>query len=337
MILGVQKQRFEWMDALRGIAMLLVVVLHSGLALNYYADSYPRVIEIFNLALQPFRMPMLMFLSGMLLNFSLSKPAGVYFDGKARKILWPYAVWTLIALAAQGDLTGYTVARAVYDPVETHLWYLWFLLIFYTVAWIIRPVPFWIPALIALAASHFLTADFRLEKMAFLFAFFVLGKIYSDHASRLSGYNRPSVLVGVFVIGAIASGFSVAHWKVLYEPLYFIPVVCGLFLALCIAPRIPQSRLRDGLTYLGRESIVLYVVHLIAIKSAGTLLSQHGVVNPWLLFPALLVIGVGTSIGFMMMRHRFKPIGWLFEFPSRHRVTIRASGRAPSRGPKALD
>lgn len=314
---GVQAQRFVWMDTLRGIAMLLVVVLHAGLALNYYADYYPRVIEVFNLALQPFRMPMLMFLSGMLLNLSLSKSAPVYFGGKARKLLWPYVVWTLIALTAQGDLSGYTAVRAFYDPVETHLWYLWFLLIFYTLAWILRPIPFWIPALVALASSHFLTEDFRLEKMAFLFAFFMLGKVYSDHGKRLSGLNRPVILAIALVIGAIASGFSIFHWKVLYEPVYVIPVVCGLFLALCLAPCMPQCWIRERLAYLGRESLVLYVVHLIAIKSAGTLLGNRGVDNPWMLFPMLLVVGVGTSVGFMVLRHRFRLIGWLFEFPGR--------------------
>lgn len=275
------------MDTLRGIAMLLVVVLHAGLALNYYADSYPRVIEIFNLAFQPFRMPTLMFLSGMLLNKSLSKPAPTYFEGKGRKLLWPYLVWTAIALTAQGDISAYTLGRAVYNPVETHLWYLWFLLIFYTIAFVIKPIPFWIPGLIALAASQFLTEDFRLEKMAFLFAFFMFGKVYSEHADKLSRFNRPLILVAVFAVGAIASGFNIAHWKVLYEPAYVVPpVVCGLFLAICLVPRIPASKARSALQYLGRNSLILYVVHLIAIKSAGTVLGNHGLTNPWSCSPS---------------------------------------------------
>ncbi|AWN04146.1 acyltransferase [Gordonia phage Petra] len=314
-----KSQRFEWMDTLRGIAMLLVVVLHAGLALNYYADSYPRVIEIFNLAFQPFRMPTLMFLSGMLLNKSLSKPAPTYFEGKGRKLLWPYLVWTAIALTAQGDISAYTLGRAVYNPVETHLWYLWFLLIFYTIAFVIKPIPFWIPGLIALAASQFLTEDFRLEKMAFLFAFFMFGKVYSEHADKLSRFNRPLILVAVFAVGAIASGFNIAHWKVLYEPAYVVPVVCGLFLAICLVPRIPASKARSALQYLGRNSLILYVVHLIAIKSAGTVLGNHGLTNPWVLFPVLLAIGIGTSVVFMLLRDQFTAVGWLFELPSRKR------------------
>ncbi len=231
-------------------------------------------------------MPTLMFLSGMLLNKSLSKPAPTYFEGKGRKLLWPYLVWTAIALTAQGDISAYTLGRAVYNPVETHLWYLWFLLIFYTIAFVIKPIPFWIPGLIALAASQFLTEDFRLEKMAFLFAFFMFGKVYSEHADKLSRFNRPLILVAVFAVGAIASGFNIAHWKVLYEPAYVVPpVVCGLFLAICLVPRIPASKARSALQYLGRNSLILYVVHLIAIKSAGTVLGNHGLTNPWVLFP----------------------------------------------------
>ncbi|WP_275425838.1 acyltransferase family protein [Gordonia terrae] len=305
------------MDTLRGIAMLLVVVLHAGLALHYYADSYPRIIEIFNLAFQPFRMPTLMFLSGMLLTRSLSKNAPVYFAGKGRKLLWPYLVWTVIILAVQGDIDGHTLSRALYDPVETHLWYLWFLLIFYTIAWLIKPIPFWIPGLIALAVSQFIIDELRLPKMAFLFAFFMFGKVYSDHAERLSVFNRGRYLVPVFAIGAIASGFSIAHWEVLYEPTYVLPVACGLFLAICLVPRIPRSRTRECLEYLGRNSLILYIVHLVAIKSVGTVLGGHGMTNPWLLFPVLLAVGVGTSVAFMLLRDRFRAVGWLFELPSR--------------------
>lgn len=84
--------------------MLLVVLFHAGTGVAYFGDFYPRGIDVFNQVVEPYRMPALMFLSGMLLHRSLSKSASLYFGGKARKIAWPYVLWSLIGLMLAGDV-----------------------------------------------------------------------------------------------------------------------------------------------------------------------------------------------------------------------------------------
>lgn len=303
--------------------MVLVVLLHAGLALDFYAVSYPEPIRIFNDVFEPYRMPTLMFLSGLLLSKSLSKPRGVYFSGKARKIAWPYAVWTVIALGLQGDLSLYGLGRAVYNPLETHLWYLWFLLIFYTAARLLRnrsEVVVGSVAAASLILSAIAPADFRLDKMTFLFSFFLLGHLYSQSELLQRWSRRPLVLGTAAVLAVAASAVNVANIEVLYEPAFAVCVAGAIILAMWLVPKTPANRARAAIDYLGKRSIVLYIVHLLAIKVVGTLLGGVGFVNPWLLFPVLVVVGIGSSVVLMALADRFTVVQWLFEWrPSRSR------------------
>lgn len=320
--------RHTWMDALRGIAMALVVLLHAGLALEYYATAYPEPIRIFNDIFEPYRMPTLMFLSGMLLSKSLSKPALRYFDGKVRKVVWPYLVWSVIALALQGDLSLYAMGRAVYNPLETHLWYLWFLIIFYAVAWLIRRVPPVIPALLALGLSVFAPSDFRLDRMTFLFAFFMLGHAFSLHATRLQKITQKPYVIAISAALAIsASALNVADITVLYEPVFAVAVLGAIILAMWLVPMIPTGWVLTALTYIGERSVILYIVHLLAIKVAGTVLQRLGLENPWLLFPILVAVGIGSGLFLMILTDRIRAANILFEWPV-FRTRVRAASQA---------
>ena len=76
--------RIQWMDVLRGIAVLLVVVLH-GADIPYLNGNGVEEWAQVNRYLEPFRMPLLMFLSGILLPRSLAKPLRLYAWGRVRR------------------------------------------------------------------------------------------------------------------------------------------------------------------------------------------------------------------------------------------------------------
>lgn len=309
------------MDALRGIAMLLVVLFHAGTGVAYFGDFYPRGIEVFNEIVEPYRMPALMFLSGMLLHKSLSKSAGVYFGGKARKVGWPYLVWSVIGLVLAGDVTAAYMAQIAYNPAETHLWYLWFLLIFYAIAWLLKRVPAWIPAVVALVVSHFLPEAFRMEKGAFLFAFFMLGHWYSQHRPAVDAWlRRPLMWVPTVALAGAASWLNVVGVKVVYEPIFVLGVLSAIALASHLVPHIPAGRVLTALEYLGRNSIVLYILHLFAIRTAGTLLVMVGVTNPYVQFPLFVLVGLASGLVMMWILRHWRPTNVLFEWPKRRKV-----------------
>nr|WP_181062867.1 acyltransferase family protein [Pseudoclavibacter sp. RFBI5] len=314
--------RESWMDAMRGIAMLLVVLFHAGTGVAYFGDFYPRGIDVFNQVVEPYRMPALMFLSGMLLHRSLSKSASLYFGGKARKIAWPYVLWSLIGLMLAGDVTFAYIAQIAYNPAETHLWYLWFLLIFYVIAWLLKSMPAWIPALLALVVSHFLPEAFRMEKGAFLFAFFMLGHWYAQYRSVVDVWmRRPFVWIIAVASAATSSWFNVVGFKVVYEPIFVLGVIGSIYLAMRLVPLIPAGKPRQFLEYLGVNSIVLYIVHLFAIRVAGTLLAMVDVTDPYVQYPIFVIFGLGSGMLLMRIITRQPWLNGLFVWPFSRRVS----------------
>ena len=94
--------RMQWMDLLRGLAVLLVVVLHAASHGGAEVEGWTLV----NRHLTPFRMPLLMFLSGMLLHRSLAKPLPVYLWGKVAALPRNGAAAFLRGTSAAASGTG---------------------------------------------------------------------------------------------------------------------------------------------------------------------------------------------------------------------------------------
>src|SRR5690606_3028309 len=59
-------RRITWMDVLRGLAILLVILHHTTQIVAYRVDEVPEFFAFISAFFAPYRMPMLMFLSGLL-------------------------------------------------------------------------------------------------------------------------------------------------------------------------------------------------------------------------------------------------------------------------------
>ena len=97
--------RERWMDLLRGMSIVLVVIFHSGKMLARVDLVAPAWISDLTRLFALYRMPTLMFLSGLLLPPSLLKGWRRYFSGKARNVAWPLMIWSgVYAIVFSRDL-----------------------------------------------------------------------------------------------------------------------------------------------------------------------------------------------------------------------------------------
>lgn len=332
MAMGKASARILWMDALRGWMILLVVFVHAAGRVRRYAPEALGYIEHFNLFWEPFRMPMLMMLSGMLLARSLTKARSYYVVGKIRQLLWPYFIWSIVFIV----LLYATGAGANTEPLwaqllgiasgtTTYLWFLSFLFVFYMLSLVItaRVREFLIPvALLMTIPLMWIEGGYQWRKFLFLLAFFWLGDLITRRdVLRSSLLTNSAVLILGTVLAVGAGMASVLGLTPRYSPVTVIGVVGGAVCLIVLARCLSGSRVEATLAAVGRNTIVYYTSHYVIIAVAYFVLNRMLSFNhPDVLFWMLTVCALAGGWVLVHLR-RFAPADMLFVMPWRQKAT----------------
>ena len=326
--LGAAPRRDRSLDIIRGVAVLLVVVFHAG-TMTRATIRLPDWFVDFNAVASPLRIPTLVFLSGLLVTPSLRKGTRRFFSGKLRMIAWPYLVWSvlmLVLLAGTASIThnGYSVAdvgRIIYDPIA-HLWFLYYLLFFYGIAWLLRGVaadaaPL---AFAGVSTAAWLTGHEDLQVFFFLAAFFMAGAVVSRREGLLDrlASSRLTQALGLCSLGAVIY-IGLHYGDVRYLPPLMPLILPVVFLALA-ATRKLLRRWRGGpLPWMGVNSIIFYVVHYPAMIVVSNV-AQLFTLDATLLLSAVLLSGPVAGAVVALWVNKDARGRWLFEFaPARAR------------------
>lgn len=305
--------RMEWMDLLRGLAVLLVVAWHAvSIPEQFGGKETSDALQSFNAAVAPFRIPTLLVLSGLLLERSLSKGPRRYVVGKVRHIVWPYALWFVLIMGSIDSLVALT------NPTNWLsggiLWYLAVLIVCYAVA-MLRPR--WLPWELFVLAPLVLLWALEPEsgvpqRLRWFGAFFFLGAALRPHLDtlqrRLPAWGG-ALLGPVVVLGGVAAA---ERFVISQRPAYFVVSVLGILFALWLAPRIPSSAVTRLLQWYGRNSIVVYVGHALAVYLTYRVLAAIGAGESGIVVPVLAIAGVGVPTLLILARRR---LDLLFVFP----------------------
>ena len=303
-------ERVVWMDGVRGTFILFVMIWHGTAVANWTGAPTPAWFESFNAALAPLRIPVLVFLSGMLLGRSFEKPAGPFVFGKFALLFWPCLIWSWLYLFVRGTYAPERLVSTIWLP-ETYLWYLHTLFLFYLAVLPIRRLRISFPA--AALFGFVLSAAFDwhayIDRALFLFPFFLMG-----HETIERGWHRtiPSWLVVLGAGATVAGGWlAISGHLVRYQPAYaWIPA--GFLLVLIhFAPRIPAQLWPAPVVSIGANSIIYYVSHMAAQLAATHGLKLLGVTGFWPMFAIPFLVALAVAAGLQKLRTRH----WLAALP----------------------
>ncbi|MEJ6554197.1 acyltransferase [Microbacterium esteraromaticum] len=311
-------RRIGWMDLLRGLSILLVILHHSTQIVTYRIGEVPGFFEFLSAFFAPFRMPMLMFLSGLLVAGSLHAPAGKYVWGKVRRIVWPIIVWTFI----------YTASQLVADPGlkhmpwepgfwDTYLWFMQFIFAYYIIALLLRWVPAWVMVAVPFVAMFLIPAELELlQRFFYLMPFFFLGAFIEKHwdqYARLLSVRLAAVLAVIPIGVALYSGFVDPLW---YEPLSALPAMLGILILVRLTAAAPEAAWLAPVRFVGQYSLIYYVAHYPVFAALGLLAAKAGITNPGLGLVIIFTVTVAIATGFALIGRRM-PVSLLFELPRR--------------------
>lgn len=237
--------RDKSLDALRGLAIVLVVAGHAILAGVSVNQGGPGLVSIgptvwvpiatskdllLNL-LYSFHMPLFAFVSGLLLWPPRDSPLGKWIALRARRLLVPYFAWFLIAYlltggATQAGLRGLGAALFGAAIGRGGLWYLYVLFISSVVIESLartRAGRWLVPASVVALAALVLAlppVDFLyLGQLVEIYPFVVLGWMIAPHRGKLAERRR-ALLMGAPVVFAATFYLQYPHWLLELSPIW---------------------------------------------------------------------------------------------------------------------
>lgn len=308
--------RVLWMDIVRGMAILAVILLHSVTMAEKYGFTPSALWKNLNETLSLFRMPILIFLSGMLLPRSLSKDSSAYFTGKFTGILWPFIIWsTFYGLAVDIHFRSLADLEKLYTG-GSHLWFLLFIFIYYLAA---KPLQDFNPLLIAVVALTFSIASpdgtKYSERLLYLMSLFFLGAYASIHMPALLKLLASRWIWVMAPIVAVTAA-ATAMYELRFGPNYIVLSLVGAMFISAMAIRAEQTIISSILIWIGQRSIIFYVSHAVFMTLTLKALRYYEVQN----YATVAIFAISSALlggwTLAVLKDFCKPVSWLFSFPN---------------------
>lgn len=304
--------RHRWMDLVRGSAILLVVILHATLLIERVGhEPWPPLVAFSDL-FAPFRMPLLMSLSGLLLEQSLRKGWLRHLEGKLLKIAYPYLLWSMVFY-----LTMYT------GPDDHTLWigasYLWFmlfLLLYHVIAIATFKVSPLAIAVGALVLSAFMPDGSKYyERFFYLMGLFFLGQYAARTPGLLDRMTTSRWALAAAPIALALALLTPDAEAVRYKAELILPTLAGIIIFIWVAKRIAGTPWSWPLEYIGGHSLIFYTIHVPLIYFVMLWCLRQGIQSVVMIsLTALLVtLTVGALASALARKNRFAAL--LFELP----------------------
>ncbi|AGB83198.1 putative membrane protein [Serratia sp. FGI94] len=293
------KNEITWINTLKGICIILVVLHHSIIttlpsALEHLTAGHlsASLWIKFNFFISPLRMPAFFFVSGLLAANAINKNWPKVFTKRFGNLIYLYLVWAIIQWffisLIIAPLIGIKVSSAensayadnVIDFAKliitgkTSLWYLYALAGYFILAKLLRKVKYpliVISAIVSYAASLGIFPGWGLTSICQNGVYFVAGAFFSAELIRVCEMKKSNMLLwGILLIAGIIN-IKMGVMKNIFTCLLAI-------IALIIICRELNKKINlSWINWLGKNTLQIYVIHRIFIEAISGLVLTAGV------------------------------------------------------------
>ncbi len=270
------RERLDWVDAARGVALTAVVLHHVVQYVTSNGERAAHLLREADVVLDGFRMPTLVALSGMLAAGVSTWPWEQVWRRRVAPLLLIYGIWAVIGTVATAAVTeNVSVADAVTRiPLgalrpDGWTWYLAALAIYIALARALRSVP--TAPLVVASAAVFLVAVWTWPShlpgsldwwwyVAEHWVFFVCAQrwalAYRREAERATTRRALLALAVFAVVGTAAAVFDLVEVPLVLGAL----ALCGTWVSLACAGAWGGALALGWARAIGRHSLGVYVI-----------------------------------------------------------------------------
>jgi uncharacterized membrane protein YcfT len=322
-------KRLDWVDTAKGIAICLVAIAHSvqwttltGLAPDWW--------NTLNLLLVPFRMPLFFLAAGLFAGQIIKRSWPELWRTRLSLLVWCLLLWTVIRFVYFTLIPNPTgmdetnLVELALSPVRPSngLWFLYALALFFVILKLLRNRVDYRIQLVGAAVisvlffARFDTGNIAWNGMGRYFLFFVFGCYCRELVMRF--VERRHLPTGIVLGVAFVALCYLAFTAESDLPGITGTLVIGSFFALgsgiIIARFLTRFRWMAWLSYVGRNTLPVYVAHVLLVSTFTSLLlllPEGGAVQRLAPVIPVLVAGgaVAASLGLWVLVRRVPVLG----------------------------
>ena len=302
----VSKPRVNWVDAVKGFTILLVVLQHTTYGVADAMADFPGAFYAICKWAEPFRMPLFFLVAGLFAQKALKAPLRSFLDGKIIHFAYFYVLWTVIQIGLKIALPGgdhqvslNDLPLAVIEPFGI-LWFIYCLALFFGVMRLARAVPpvFVYSVALALFFIRPHTGWMIPDEFAHRFVFFVSGVYLAQHVFTLAtwatDHMRAALALSLTAYAAIAA--LVWQGLVAAPAVEIIASYAGAAATIMVIALLSARGLTKPLAYTGSRSLSIYLAFFIPMALSRVILIKLGLENADLVTALVYVTAVAGSL-----------------------------------------
>ncbi|WP_022765645.1 acyltransferase family protein [Butyrivibrio sp. XPD2006] len=315
-----ENRRVEWIDAARGIGIILAMLIHTATSSIRENDIGVFILYQFTITAT---MPVMMFLSGCSVSLSRSRYSQMNFKDfvkkKSKSFLLPYLcyatiVYLIFELTSRLPVIGTVMSRVGYGgmhPVHfliglligqneysVHVWFLYSLFVYEIISYLVfkyskNNIPLYVLAVLFYLCQFIFNLSFSLAYLdgTGYLIYFAFGVFFTD---RIVNKKLGISTTVSWIILFLAFMFLIRWYTLPYEIIKILIPLCAC-MAITFWSQNISGRCSEVLQWLGKRSMTLYLFQQPFFGSAlGTLL--YGVLG----FPAWPTVFISFVLSITM-------------------------------------
>lgn len=327
-------RRVDWVDAAKGLSIILVVMMHSTLGVEREMGASGWLGPVVAFA-EAFRMPAFFLVSGLFLSRTLAKDLATFLDRRVMHFLYFYVLWLTIQFAfkAPGFLSELGAAglgrlyleSLVLQPFGT-LWFIFILPFFALAVRLMRGLPagLVLAGAALLSAAPIATGSVVIDEFCARFVYFFAGYAFAPTVFAFADAvrTRPAVAAGLLGLWGAAHGLLVATGWTVLPGVALVVGFAGTAAVVAVAALLSEAgRLGAGVRFIGSRSIVIYLAFFLPMAIA-----RQGLAGSGLDVGAVsaLVTAIAVTVPLLLEAGAMRlGAGFLFERPRWARLPTR--------------